>query len=341
MSANRNQITYTQTPFRFLWLLPVVALLLLMWQIPWSDLAYRQVGLRAFLQVIFQNESQAENPRWPAFIEVEPNILKWVPRSVQQANSQLNTERALGIVALAANDLPEAQQQLLRRLEVAPNDVIAHFFLGEVYLRLGDTLAGIEHWEAARAAAPLRRLSQDLIVRQAQAEALAALEAVRRLDPADEDSRRVAARLWLEQGQPEHALAIYQEIIALAPEKSSNYTSSGQILFDAGQYEQAIIFFEQALQRNPERPHWVLEELGRSHAALNQWPEAVTAYKQAIRAEPARHQLYVLMGEAQCQLERPEEARFYFEQAMALGNKSKPVKQAVEYIALHVACPAE
>jgi tetratricopeptide (TPR) repeat protein len=341
MSANRNEMTHPQTGFRLLWLLPVVALLLLLWQIPWSGLAYRQVGLRSFLQVIFQNESLAVNPRWPAFIEVDPNLLKPIPGSMEQVNSQLNTERALGIIALAANDLAEARQQLLRRLEVAPNDVIAHFFLGETYLRLGDTLAGIEQWEAAGAAAPLRRLSQDLIARQAQAEALAALEAVRRLDPADEDSRRLTARLWLEQGHPENALAIYQELIALDPEKSSNYTSSGQILFDTGQYEQAIIFFEQALQRNPERRHWVLEELGRSHAALNQWPEAVTAYEQAIRAEPARHQLYVLMGEAQCQLGRPEEARFYLEQAMALGNQSKPVEQAVEYIALHAACPSE
>jgi hypothetical protein len=47
------------------------------------------------------------------------------------------------------------------------------------------------------------------------------------------------------------------------------------------------------------------------------------------------------MGEAQCQLGRPEEARFYLEQAMALGNQSKPVEQAVEYIALHAACPSE
>ncbi|HXW00021.1 MAG TPA: tetratricopeptide repeat protein, partial [Anaerolineae bacterium] len=338
MNANRNEITYPQTGFRFLWLLPVVALLLLLWQIPWSGLTYRQVGLRSFLQVVFQNESLTVNPRWPAFIEIEPNLLKTIPGSMEQVNSQLNRERALGIIALAANDLAEARQQLLRRLEVAPNDVIAHFFLGEAYLRLGDTLAGIEHWEAAGAAAPLKRLSQDLIARQAQAEALAALEAVRRLDPADEDTRRLAARLWLEQGQPEHALAIYQEIIALAPEKSSNYTSSGQILFDAGQYEQAIIFFEQALQRNPERPRWILEELGQSYAALNQWPEAIAAYEQAIHAEPARHQLYVLMGQAQCQLGHAEEARFSFEQAIALGNKSKQVEQAVAYIALHAAC---
>jgi hypothetical protein len=47
------------------------------------------------------------------------------------------------------------------------------------------------------------------------------------------------------------------------------------------------------------------------------------------------------MGEAQCQLGRPEEARFYFEQAIKLGNQSKRVEQAVEYIALRAACPVK
>jgi len=340
MSANRDKIAHTQTRFRFLGLLPLVALLLLLWQIPWVSIAYRQIGTRAFLQMAFQNESLAANPRWPTFIEIDPEALKTAPWYLRQTNGQLNTDRTLGVIALAANDLAEAQQRLLRQLELAPHDVIAHFFLGEVYLRLGDTQTGIEQWEAAGAKAPLMRLAQDLLARQAQSEALAALEAVMRLDAADEDSRRLAAKIWLEQGEAERALAIYQEIIVLAPEKDTSYALSGQILFDAGQYEQAIIFFEQALQRNPEHPRSILEALGKSYAALNQWPEAIATYEQIIRANPTRHQVYALMGEAQCQLGHPEEARFYFEQAIALGNQSDRVGQAVEYIAHHADCPS-
>lgn len=341
MSANRDKIAHTQTGFRFLWLLPLVALLLVLWQIPWGSIAYRQVGTRAFLQAAFQNESLAANPRWPAFIEIDAKALKSIPWYLQHANDQLNTDRALGVIALAANDLAEARQRLLRQLEIAPNDVMAHFFLGEVYLRLGDTQTGIEQWEAAGAKAPLLRLGQDLITRQAQDEALAALEAVMRLDAANVDSRRLAAEIWLEQGQAEQALAIYQEIIALAPEKSTSYERSGQILFEAGQYEQAITFFEQALQHNPESPRWVLERLGRSHAALSQWPEAIKAYEQAIRTDSTYHQVYVLMAEAQCQFGHPQEALFYYEQATALGNQSNRVEQAVEYIAQYGDCPSK
>ena len=340
MSINRDKIAHIQTGFRFLGL-PLVALLLLLWQIPWGSLAYRQIGMRAFLQVAFQNESRAANPRWPAFIEIDAKALQTVPRYLQQANLQLNTDRTLGVIALAANDLAEAQQRLLRQLELAPNDVIAHFFLGEAYLRLGDTQTGIEQWEAAGAKAPLMRLGQDLLARQAQAEALAALEAVMRLDAADEDSRRLAAEIWLDQGQAERALALYQEIIALAPEKSTSYMLSGNIFFDEGQYEQAITFFEQALQRGPENPRWILERLGKSHAALNQWPEAIKAYEQAIREDPTHHQIYVLMAEAQCHLGLPEQAHFYYEQAIVLGNQSDRVRQAVEYIAQYGDCPSK
>lgn len=341
MSANSDKIVSIQTGPRLLWLLPLVALLLLLWQIPWISLIYRQVGIRAFLQAVSLNTSLAVNPRWPAFIEMNAETPAVAPWYLKQANSQLNTDRTLGVVALATNDLTEAQRRLLSRLEVAPDDVIAHFFLGETYFRLKNPQAAIEQWEVAGAKAPLMKLAQDLIARHVQAEALEALEAIMRLDAADAESRQLAAQIYVEQGNPEHALALYQEIISAAPEKDTGYALSGQVLFDEGQYEQAIMFFEQALQRSPQSPLWIVERLGRSHAALNQWPEAVTAYQQVIREDPTRQQVYVLLGEAQCQLGRPEEARTYYERAIALGDQSKRTRGAVEYITQSGDCPSK
>jgi tetratricopeptide (TPR) repeat protein len=314
----------------------------------------------------------------------------------------------LGVVALAADEPGTAQGWLLRRLEEAPDDLIAQFFLGETYLRLEDTSAAIEQWEAMGAQNRLMQLARDLEQRRAPAEALEALAAVVRLDPTDVAARKLAAKICTKEGNLEQALALYQEIIALDPQQADGYALSGRVLFKAGQYEQAITFSEQALQRAPADPYWVLTVLGKSHAALGQWPEATAAYEGAIRADPTLpgaydlwgdalyHQeqyeqavvayeealrrdpaqpywmlvklgrshaalgrwpeaaeayqqairedstvpnAYAPMGDAQCQIGHPGEARFYYEQAIALGNQKKRVRRAVEYIAQHGECP--
>jgi tetratricopeptide (TPR) repeat protein len=82
----------------------------------------------------------------------------------------------------------------------------------------------------------------------------------------------------------------------------------------------------------------MLINLGKSHAALDRWPEAVEAYQQAIREDPTLANAYAQMGDAQCQIGHPGEARGYYEQAIALGNQRNRVRRAVEYIAQHGEC---
>jgi tetratricopeptide (TPR) repeat protein len=323
---------------RLLWLLPLAALALILWQIPLVDMAHRQAGTRAFLQMVFQSNPSLTDYQWSVFVDPDAEALESVTSHLKQANRELDTERLLGLVALATDKPADAQGWLQRRLETAPEDVIARFFLGEAYLRLGNTSAAIEQWEAAGTYRRLMELARDLAAHQAQDEALSALGAVVRLDETNVDARKLAAEIWVEQGDVERALALYQEIIAIAPQKADGYILSGQLLFDEGQYEQASVFFEQALQCNPTQSRWILKMLGSSHAALGQWPEAVEAYEQALREDPTPG-IYALTGDALCQLGLPEKARFHYEQAIMLGDQSRHVRKVAEYIAQHGDCP--
>lgn len=407
MSINPHKSASKQTWPRLLWLLALAALLLILWQIPLVPLAHRQAGTQAFLQVALQNERLSANGPWPIFSAAETEALEFAARHLRQANSQLDTYRTLGVVELATNNPAGAQQELLRRLETAPNDPIARFFLGETYLRLEDTSAAIEQWESLGAQRQLMQLAKDLVEREAQAEALETLAAVIRLDANEVRARRLAARILAEQGNPEGALALYQEIITIAPQKADSYMLSGHILFDQGQYERAIVYYEAALQRNPANPnrilrmlgrsraalgqwsgaieayqeaidedptfpqayvllgdvlfkqeqyeraivyyeealernpanpYWILLKLGKSHAVLNQWLEAMEAYQQAIREDSALPHAYVLVGDAACQLGRSAEARIHYGQAVAFGNQDDRVRQATEYIIQHGKC---
>jgi tetratricopeptide (TPR) repeat protein len=321
------------------WLLTLATIILVFWQLPVLSVVHRQVGMKTFLQLTTPGDPLPAGRPWPVSDPVEVGTLEATEGYLVRANRQADTTRLLGVIALARNDLPGARHWLQRRLETAPDDPLAHFFLGETYLRAGEPARTISEWETVGAKAHLTALAKDLIEKAAPQEALSALEAVMRLDPTDIESRKLAADILIQQGQIEPALTLYLELIALEPDKAVAYDRSGRALFDAGQYAQAIGFFKEALQRNPANPPLVLERLGQSYGALGQWQEAAQAFQQAIDQDPTSSRAYVRMAEAQCKLGQPANARDFFEQAVASGDYSGEVRKAAEYIARTGSCP--
>jgi tetratricopeptide (TPR) repeat protein len=355
----------------------LATLALILWQLPWINMAYHQAGLRAFLQTAFQKGDLPPTLPWSGRVEADPlpalARLEQANKSFIPLQMSLNPDRSLGMVALMTGDLTGAQQRLLSRLEAAPEDYMARFFLGETYRRLGDYSTAIEHWALAGAQEPLMELARNLIEQEEETTALMALEAVMALDKTDTEPRWWAADILSKQGATEEALALYQEItlinprseaahmrvaesflqqgnleqallvyqkmIDLAPQQATGYSLMGRTLFGAGQYEQAIGFFEQALQRNPKEPGALLEMLGESYTALGRWADAIEVYNQAVEIDPNRPRVYMLMGEAQCKAGTPNEARFYFEQAVALGNRQEQLPITIQYIVQHGVCP--
>jgi superkiller protein 3 len=159
------------------------------------------------------------------------------------------------------------------------------------------------------------------------------------LAPQSLGPRQRMAEIWAEQDDVERALEMCQELIAIAPHMPDGYVLSGVILFDAERYEPAITFFEQALQRDPASPRWIWVNLGKAHAAVGRWAEAIDAYERAIQEDPTDHWDYVLVGDAHCQRGHPKEALAYFEQAVDSGNQSSRVRQVADYIAQNGHCP--
>lgn len=345
MRTKLRKILGEWTSSQLLWGLLFAALLLMLGQVPLVTMAHREAGTRAFLQAVCQSDPLSGISGWRVTVDADVEALELARQYLREVNSDLgvqqsrwNTYRTLGLIELVSNNTPGAQWFFLRRLETVPDDAFTRFFLGETYLRGGDTYAAIAQWKAAGAREPLMRLGEALQERGRQREAIAAFDAVSQLDPTDRESRRAAAGL-VEEFDKQQALERYQEIIAIAPEWAVGYASSGSILFHEGRYERAIPLLEQALQCHPSEPGWIIELLGRSHAALGQWEEAVKAYEQAIRERPERPFTYVLMGDAQCQLGRPEEARFYYEQALKLGSRAKHLSEIIEHISRNGECP--
>jgi tetratricopeptide (TPR) repeat protein len=159
---------------------------------------------------------------------VQVEALQVATRQLQQASGQLDTDRALGRVALTANRLDEAEYYLLRRLDAVPDDVITHYFLGETYFRQGQLAAALEQWAAARATRRLFTVAQDLVKREQPMEALAVLEMIMALEPTNLAARQQAGDLWRKQGQaqcqldhPAEARLAYAHAIELGQQAES------------------------------------------------------------------------------------------------------------------------
>jgi superkiller protein 3 len=133
-------------------------------------------------------------------------------------------------------------------------------------------------------------------------------------------------------------MTLYREMIAIAPEKPNGYALVGGLLFEEGRYEEALASFQQALQQSEQKPYWILAALGRSYAGLGRWAEAVEAYDQAIRTNPESPGPYALLGQAECQLGHPAEARLAYEHAIELGHQAENIRPAVEHIAQYGSC---
>jgi tetratricopeptide (TPR) repeat protein len=320
-------------------LLSALALLLFLWQVPLVNLVQRQAGLLVFLQAAWPAEALPVEQRPAEFTAAQDEALQAAAWQLQQAGSQLDTDRALGRVTLAANRFTEAEAYLLRWLDTAPNDPIARNFLAETYFRQGNVPAAIEQWAIARDSARLIAWARELIKLEQPIQALEALEAVIAFDPSNLSARQMAGDLWLKQGNSDRALVLYGEIISIAPEQASGYALTGSVLFKEKRYGEAIASFQQALQKSETSPYWVWVLLGQSYAYQGRWTEAVESYDQAIHSNPKPPEPYAFLGQAQCQLGHPGEARLAYEQAIGLGHQAASIRQTLEYIAQHGDCP--
>lgn len=334
-----QMITWPTMGLRRLGLIPLVAIILGLWQIPWMPLFHQQVGLQAFLQATLRNKSWPTAPNWFDVAPVEAAPLTSVVLNLEQIDTQPVAVRTLGLVSLVTGDLTKGQQILTHYAEQAPDDSLAQFFLGESYRRQGEISATVEHWEKIGARMPLQYLSIGLIEQEIDLEALNVLEAIMRLDPTDVSSRIRAAQIWREQGDPLQALALAQDIINLAPESISGYSESGYALSELEQHEASINFYNQALQFNPKNAYNLLLLLGKAHTTLGQWSEAIDIYRQAIDKDPTRQQGYEQLGQLYCELDQPEEAQNIYEQAIEGGNQSQGIEKNLDHILQTGNCP--
>lgn len=123
-----------------------------------------------------------------------------------------------------------------------------------------------------------------------------------------EQARRLAAA-----GRTEEAIAVYEALLASAPDNAALRVNLAVLRFKAGRYEQVIEDCRAALERDPRlATAWLF--LGASRLRLGRPKEAVDPLRRALAAQPGDRNARLMLAESLLAVQEYAEAAGHFEQ---------------------------
>lgn len=125
--------------------------------------------------------------------------------------------------------------------------------------------------------------------------------------------------IYAEEGMPEKALALYEQLLALHPEQEHIervYANIANVYAAQKQFDEAITYYQHALETNPAYLDAYLGLAGMS-IALQQYDHAEKIYQQALALEDQTDRVYTQLGNLYTLQEKYPEAQAFFHKALA------------------------
>jgi Flp pilus assembly protein TadD len=196
---------------------------------------------------------------------------------------------------------PETKERWEQMLRINPNDARAHYNLGIVMERAGDTEGAIIHYEQAI------RIKPDFAVAHYNL-AIALQRAGKVVDAIDH----------------------YEQVLRIKPGlgEAEAHNSLGIVLAQTGKIEEAIAQYQQALWIKPDFGE-AQYNLGLAFSRLGKAQEAISHWKEALRIKPNFAEAHFNLGLALEKLNRTPEAIEHYQQALKLRPDFAPAKNAL------------
>lgn len=148
------------------------------------------------------------------------------------------------------------------------------------------------------------------------------------LDPQNDKAEDNLGLAYAGLGRIEPAIAAFEKAIAwqqnAATKNSGPFIDIGSLLLDQNRTAEAVPYLRQALQISPLDPK-AHELLGKSHARLEQFPEAQLELERAEELAPQNPNLPCMLGPVYRKRGLTEKAKLAFDRCAALnGTHSSP-----------------
>lgn len=218
------------------------------------------------------------------------------------------------------------------------NNAEVHYILGLSYLQEQNPTLALKDFLLAEQIDPADARIQSALAQayqlkkafpEAEKHYLRSL-ALTRNDPHVENN---LAALYLDMGRWEDAIRLFRKAAAnllfTHPEVALSGAGFGH--FQLGQYPQAITAYEQALAHNPRYSLGRLR-LGEALFAIDQPEKAIVEFRRALVLAPDFVQAHYKLGLAYMQLRKRDEALRAFREVVRLAPDDEPGTSAKEYI---------
>lgn len=271
----------------------------------------------------------ARQAQWPALAE---HATRWLAAQPDQPDALRFAAQAAHMQQRPDDEL--AARSTLHRLQ--PGDLQAGLDLAELLLQQGRQAQALQlgrqlvaehagearaHWLLARAlhedgaldaaeAAYRQALALDPWLVPAYrglawlarsrgdwATAAAGFSRLSGLYPQEAWPRLQLVQTLVQAGQYARAHAELQQLPAAHADSAEAWVLRGMLLGRSGRFEGAVQALRHALARAPQAEAAVHAELGRVLAAMQRYPEAIAAFQDAVRSEPAATHWQLLLAE--------------------------------------------
>jgi tetratricopeptide (TPR) repeat protein len=215
-------------------------------------------------------------------------------------------------------------EQALKRHRADPDRAISWHHLGQVNAALNRPQEAIKAFRQAGAldpgyALPWHHLGDTYRHLNQPDQAIAAYEYAAKLDPDYAATWSNLGDLYRVEGQADQASLAYRRTIELEPANAWAYHYLAAILAQTGDHAQTLTYYRQAIERHTHDHAKALAwtGLGEALQALEQVDQAMLAYQQASRFDPAYPWPYHHLGQLYQQQRQYEPALSYYQQAIA------------------------
>lgn len=243
------------------------------------------------------------------------------PKLMVQVINQID----YGMLLVTRGDYSEAVSLFENVLEMDPDNLTAHNYLGSSLYKLGRENEALYHWRKVIDLQPnsidaRRNLARVLKGRGLYEEAAAHFEAVVKLNPEDARSIAELGKIFLETGEREKAESYLLKAVDLDPWLIQPYLVLSQIYQEEGNFEMALGYISEAYDRDSTSVK-IREELAKVLRKSGHGQEAVRHLRWLAR-EKSDAASYIKLGITLDRLGRLEEAVENFREAVKIDSLS-------------------
>jgi tetratricopeptide (TPR) repeat protein len=255
--------------------------------IDWFEKALRvapdQVDIYYSLALAYEDQGQIAKA-----IETYRNHLKYYPYC---EDAWFN----LGALYMRSQKPEEACRCLLKNLDLAPENSLAHNHLGLVLTSLKQYEKALPHYKKAHAYVlpDTPELQAEIYHNQALTfhamkdyeQALAACEKALALSPTMEKALQIQAHIYFEKGDAKAAIQAYQTLLSQGSGSEKTYYYLGLAYHQNNQLEEASRAYLAALEQKPDY-YQVYNALGYAYQNRKEYLKAIKFYYRALALAP-------------------------------------------------------